>query len=69
MATPIKETPILTGNDAKRFIQRMSEKREISEGEIARMRRNYELIMSIADFSFHYQLLFLLLNYVFRIYI
>ena len=52
MATPIKETPNLTGNDAKRFIQRMSEKREISEGEIARMRRNYELIMSIADFDY-----------------
>jgi len=51
MATPIKETPILTGEDAKRFLQRMNEKREVSDEEINRMKRNYELIMSIADFD------------------
>lgn len=44
MATPIKETPILTGEDAKRFLQRMNEKREVSDEEINRMKRNYELI-------------------------
>lgn len=52
MATPIKETPILTGEDARRFLQRMNEKREVSEEEISRMKRNYELIMSIAEFDY-----------------
>lgn len=51
MATPIKETPILTGEDARRFMQRMNEKREISEEELNRMKKNYELIMSIAKFD------------------
>ena len=51
MATPIKETPILTGEDARRFLKRMNEKREIPQEEIERMKRNYELIMSIAEFD------------------
>jgi len=51
MATPIKETPILTGEDARRFMQRMKEKREVSKEEIARMEKNYELLMSIAKFD------------------
>ncbi len=51
MATPIKETPILTGEDAMRFLKRMDEKREVSEEEIARMKKNYELLMSIAEFD------------------
>ena len=51
MALPIQETPILTGDDARRFLQRMNELREVSEEEIERMHRNYELIMSIAEFD------------------
>ena len=51
MATPIKETPILTGEDAERFLQRMNERREVSDEEINRMKKNYELIMSIAQFD------------------
>ena len=51
MATPIKETPILTGEDARRFLKRMEETREISEEDIQRVKRNYELIMSIATFD------------------
>ena len=51
MATPIKETPILTGEDARRFLKRMEETREISEEETQRVKRNYELIMSIATFD------------------
>ena len=51
MATPIKETPILTGEDARLFMEHMNETREISQEEVERIKKNYELIMSIADFN------------------
>ena len=50
MARPIKETPILTGKDAERFVKRMNEKRTVSEKEIERVRKNYEYVLSIAKF-------------------
>ena len=50
MARPIKETPILTGKDAERFIKRMNETRTVSEKEIKRVKKNYEYILSIAKF-------------------
>lgn len=50
MARPIKETPILTGKDAERFVKRMNEKRTISDKEIERVKKNYEYILSIAKF-------------------
>lgn len=50
MARKIKETPILTGQDAKRFMQRMQETRTISKEEIERIKRNYEYIISISKF-------------------
>jgi len=37
MARPIKETPILFGEDARRFEARMQEKRRISQEERARI--------------------------------
>ena len=46
MARPIKETPILTGKDAERFIKRMNETRIVSEKEIKRVKKNYEYILS-----------------------
>ena len=51
MATPIKETPILTGEDARLFMEHMNKMREISQEEVERIKKNYELIMSIADFN------------------
>lgn len=47
MARPIKETPILFGEDARRFEERMKQKRK--ENPEARRRRleHYELIKSI----------------------
>lgn len=47
MARPIKETPILFGEDARRFEERMKQKR--TESPKARERRlaNYRLIMSV----------------------
>jgi hypothetical protein len=50
MARPIKETPLLKGKDAKQFIERMKETKQVSEEEIRRVQLNYEYIMSIAKF-------------------
>lgn len=50
MARPIKETPILFGEDARRFKERMKEHRRISSKERAEMKSIYEAVMSVADF-------------------
>ena len=47
MARPIKETPILYGEDARRFEARMKEKRRISPEERARIDADYELFMDM----------------------
>lgn len=47
MARPIKETPILFGEDARRFEARMKEKRTESTEEKAKRLAAYHLIMSI----------------------
>ncbi|MBR1519741.1 MAG: hypothetical protein IJ635_00710 [Bacteroidaceae bacterium] len=47
MARPIKETPILYGEDARRFVARMQEKRRISQEERARINANYELVLGM----------------------
>ena len=43
MARPIKETPILFGEDAKRFERRMQERRKISAAEKAIMAEHYRI--------------------------
>ena len=50
MARPIKETPILFGEDARRFEARMQEHRHISPEERAEMDAIYKTIMSTANF-------------------
>ena len=50
MARPIKETPILYGEDAKRFEARMKEKRRILPEERARMKATYEALKKVCDF-------------------
>ena len=45
MARPIKETPILYGEDARRFVERMNEHRRVSPEERARINANYEMCM------------------------
>lgn len=47
MAKPIKETPILFGEDARRFEARMKEKRTETAEERAKRLEAYHLIMSI----------------------
>ena len=51
MATPIKETPILKGTDAERFLRLMDEMEPASKEELERVKSNYEYLMSIADFK------------------
>lgn len=48
MATAIKETPILIGNDAVRFLkQNSSSKNSITKEQFEIMKKNYEKIKSL----------------------
>ena len=49
MAKPIKETPVLFGEDARRFEARMREERTESPEERAERLAAYQLIMSIME--------------------
>ena len=48
MSRPIKETPILFGNDARRFEEQMKNPRKLTKEERGRRKRNYELVMKAA---------------------
>lgn len=52
MAKPIKETPVLKGNDAKVFIAKMkkSDTVRVSSTEKARIRENFAKVSSISKF-------------------
>lgn len=50
MARPIKETPILTGQDADRFAAAMNTVGKASEKEIEEAQRAYEAIKAISNF-------------------
>jgi virulence-associated protein VagC len=50
MAKPIKETPILFGEDARRFEERMKEKRTESPEARERRLKIYEMLMATANF-------------------
>lgn len=47
MARPIKETPILFGENAKRFEERMQNPPKVSEEKRAQIRRSYETIIKM----------------------
>ena len=49
MARPIKETPILYGEDARRFEARMQEKRSISQKERERINTHYQAGMAMLE--------------------
>ncbi len=51
MARPIKETPELYGEDAKRFEKLISKIRPVSKDEKERARRAYEVMKSISNFQ------------------
>ena len=50
MARPIKDTPILLGEDASRFVQRMEQVKLVSKKERERAKDAYETIRSISNF-------------------
>ncbi len=50
MARPIKETPILRGRDADRFIERMAHVGRASEKEIEEAKKAYEAFKAISTF-------------------
>lgn len=50
MARPIKETPILYGEDARRFEARMRERRCETQEQKARRMAVYEALMATANF-------------------
>jgi hypothetical protein len=49
MARPIKETPILFGEDALRFEERMKEKRHLSSEERAELMEAYLACMEMME--------------------
>lgn len=49
MARPIKETPILYGEEARQFEERMKHVRPLSDERIAEIKRDYEYIMSMFE--------------------
>jgi len=52
MARPIKETPTLYGDDARRFADAVEHPRTVSKDEVLRAEDAFNQIMSIAKFSF-----------------
>lgn len=52
MATPIKETPVLVGEEALRFATKIDNPRTVSIEEVKAARQSYEAVLSIAKFKF-----------------
>ena len=52
MARPIKDTPTLKGKDAKRFLKQLkkADQNKVSSAELAKMRKNFNALNSIAKF-------------------
>ena len=52
MARPIKETPTLYGEDARRFAYAIEHPKTMDRSEIDAIEASYQRIMSIANFAF-----------------
>ena len=52
MAKPIKETPVLVGEEALRFAAKIDNPRTVSSEEVKAARQSYESVMAIAKFNF-----------------
>lgn len=50
MARPIKETPVLKGKDAERFVERMANVGRASAQEIEEAKKAYEAFKAISTF-------------------
>lgn len=51
MAQPIKETPVVTGKDAKRFAEKMANLKPESKEEKEAAKKVYEKFKAIASFA------------------
>jgi len=51
MARPIKETPVITGKDAKIFTKKMAKTKFISKEEREKFNKVYDDFKSIAKFT------------------
>ena len=49
MARPIKETPILYGEEARKFEESMKQVRPLSDEKLAQIKRDYDCILSIFE--------------------
>ena len=49
MARPIKETPILYGEEAREFEENMKQVRPLSDEKLAQIKRDYDCILSIFE--------------------
>ena len=52
MARPIKETPTLYGEDARRFAYAVEHPRKVSADEMQKMEDAYQWFSSIPNFAF-----------------
>ena len=53
MARPIKETPVLTGEDARIFLEniKITENKKVSSTEMLQMKATYEKFKKVAHFN------------------
>jgi hypothetical protein len=51
MARPIKDTPVISGEDARRFLEAMENVVPLPKEEREKMKKAYEWSKSIANFS------------------
>ena len=52
MAKPIKETPFLSGKDAKIFVEENINVHKVSKEEKEKIMRSYKALKDIAQFAF-----------------
>jgi len=50
MAKPIKETPILKGADARRFVENMATTKKVDDATRAKMKASFDRLNSMARY-------------------
>ncbi len=50
MAKPIKETPILKGADARKFMENMASSKKVDDATIAKMKESFNRLNAMARF-------------------
>ena len=52
MAKPIKETPVLSGRDARRFVENNRTVKKVSNEEKKQIKESYQALKGISRFAF-----------------